>query len=146
MKEEAIMQTPTTYLTFDGNCRQAMEFYKKCLGGELYQTTFGEAPPEMQCGPDGAKMDKDRIMHACLSANGKSLLMASDSMPGMPFQQGNNFSITIPCESAEELDRIFQALSEKGNVTLEPQQTFWAKRFGMLTDRFGIAWMFNFEK
>jgi PhnB protein len=72
--------------------------------------------------------------------------MASDTMPGMPFAQGNNFSVTIDCESVEEIDRCFAALSEKGKVTMPLQKTFWAPRFGMLTDRFGINWMLNLEE
>jgi PhnB protein len=72
--------------------------------------------------------------------------MASDTMPGMPFQQGNNFAINIACESVEEIDKFFAALGEKGKVIMALQETFWAARFGMLTDQFGIGWMFNFEK
>jgi PhnB protein len=67
-------------------------------------------------------------------------------MPGMPFQQGNNFSININCESLEETDRLFTALGENGKVKMPLQETFWAASFGMLTDQFGIHWMFNFEK
>jgi PhnB protein len=141
------MKTFNTYLNFDGNCAQAMEFYKKCLGAELFMMRFSEAPAEMDCTPPpGVTMDKNRILHASLSSNGNMLLMASDTMPGMPFHQGNNFTISIPCASAEEVDRYFNALGEKGKPVMPPQQTFWAKRFGMLTDQFGINWMFNFEK
>jgi PhnB protein len=74
------------------------------------------------------------------------MLMASDSMPGMPFQQGDNFSISIDCESKEEVDRLFNALAEGGKVKMAQQDTFWGAYFGMLTDRYGIGWMFNFEK
>jgi len=72
-------------------------------------------------------------------------LMASDTMPGMPFQQGNNFSVSVSCESLQEIERLFTAIGVNGKVTMQLQDTFWGARFGMLTDQFGIHWMFNFE-
>ncbi len=66
-------------------------------------------------------------------------------MPGMPFRQGNNFSVTVSCESLQEIERLFAALGEKGKVTMPLQDVFWGARFGMLTDQFGINWMFNFD-
>jgi len=72
--------------------------------------------------------------------------MAPDTMPGMPFQQGNNFSVTINCESLPEIERLFTDLGTNGKVTMQLQDTFWGARFGMLTDQFGINWMFNFER
>ncbi|HEY1528335.1 MAG TPA: VOC family protein [Candidatus Angelobacter sp.] len=129
-----------TYLTFDGTCKQAMKFYEKCLGGELHLMAFSEAPV------DYPEASKDRIMHARLAKGPAAILMASDSMPGKPPQQGDNFSVAIQCESAQEIDKLFSAMSEKGKVTMPLQDTFWGARFGMLTDQFGINWMFNFEK
>ena len=136
------MKEITTYLTFDGNCRQAMSFYEKCLGAELYMMTFSEAPCDL---PPAGKEAKDRIMHARLS-KGQAALMASDTLPGMPFEQGNNFSISINCESLQELEKFFAAFGENGKVTMPLHDTFWGARFGMLTDQFGVNWMFNFEK
>jgi PhnB protein len=133
------MRATTAYLTFNGNCRQAMEFYAKCLGAELHMMRFADAPF------DSPKEAKDKIIHARL-AKGATVVMASDAMPGMPFQQGNNFSLAIDCESAEEVDKLFAALGEKGKVTMPAQETFWAARFGMVTDQFGINWMFNLDK
>ncbi len=133
------MKEINVYLTFDGNCREAMKFYATCLGGELFMMPFSEAPMELP------KEAKDRIMHARLT-RGSAVLMASDTMPGMPLQQGNNFSVSVQCESAQEVERLHAALGERGKVTMPPQETFWAVRFGMLTDRFGINWMFNSEK
>jgi len=133
------MKALNTYLTFDGNTREAMTFYHKCLGGDLQMFTFGESP--MPC-PDA---DKNRVMHACV-ANGPHILMASDTMPGMPFTPGNNYSISINCDSPEEAGKLFNALSEKAKINMPLQETFWAARFGMLTDQFGINWMFNYEK
>jgi PhnB protein len=71
--------------------------------------------------------------------------MASDAVPGMTYQSGNNFWVAIKCESVEETDRLFTAFSENAKIVM-PQETFWAARFGMLTDQFGVNWMFNFEK
>ncbi|MFL6448125.1 MAG: VOC family protein [Bryobacteraceae bacterium] len=133
------MKDFTTYLTFDGNCRDAMTFYKKCLEGELDIIPFSQAPNPM---PAEAK---DRTMHARLT-KGKGTIMASDTMPGMPFTLGNNFSISLDCDTAEEIERLFNAFGEKGKVTMPLQKTFWAARFGMLTDQFGISWMFNLNE
>ncbi|HUQ94744.1 MAG TPA: VOC family protein [Bryobacteraceae bacterium] len=134
------MKLFTTYLIFDGNCGAAMTFYGKCLGAELQLMPFSEAPC---ASPPEAK---DRIMHANLTLKASPVLMASDTMPGMPFLQGNNFSVSIQCESVAEIDRLFQAFSENGKVTMPLTETFWAARFGMLKDQFGINWMFNLEQ
>ena len=130
-----------SYLNFDGNCREAMEFYKGCFGAELYLLPFSEAPGDLP----GSKEAKDRVMHATLSKGSSTLLMAADTMPGMPFQTGNNFSVMIRCESVQEIERLFAALGEKGKVTMALQETFWAARFGTLTDQFGIAWIIQLE-
>ena len=133
------MRELATYLIFSGNCREAMSFYGKCFGAPVHFVTFGEMPGGP---PEGAK---DRIMHARLT-QGALALMASDNMPGMPFHQGDNFSISVGCETVQEAEQLFKAFSEKGKVTMPIQETFWAIRFGMLTDQFGINWMFNLEK
>jgi PhnB protein len=132
------MKAVTTYLNFDGNCREAMTFYAKCLGGELELRPFSEMPGNH---PPEAK---DRIMHARVT-NGLPVLMASDSMPGSPFHPAAGFSVSIMCESAEEIDRIFAALSEGAKVSMPLADQFWGARFGMLTDKFGIHWMLNFD-
>ncbi len=132
------MKTINSYLTFDGNCREAMTFYANALGAELQMMTFADMP-------DSPKDSANRIMHARVS-KGAAVLMASDTMPGMPFEQGNSFSVSIGCDSVEEEDRFFTALSEGGSVTMPLQDTFWGAHFGMLTDKFGIQWMFDFEK
>jgi PhnB protein len=135
------MKEIITYLMFDGNTREAMTFYAKAFGAELQIMPFSDMPDM----PEAAKSAKDRVMHARL-AKGSTLLMASDTMPGHPFQQGNNFSISVQCESVQEIDKLFAALGEKGQITMPLQQTFWAARFGMLKDQFGVAWMFNLEQ
>lgn len=128
-----------TYLNFDGNAREAMTFYQKCLGAELEIQTFKDAKMDA---PKGAE---SRVMHARL-AKGSAVLMASDTMPGTPYKQGNNFSITIECDGIPEEEKLFTAFSEGGKVTMPLQDTFWGARFGMLTDKFGVTWMFNAEQ
>jgi PhnB protein len=130
------MKEMITYLNFDGNTRDAMQFYARCLRAEL---PFSEANREV---PPGAK---DRTIHARLT-KGSCVLMASDTMPGMPLQTGNNFHICLNCESLDETERLFSALGENGKVTMPLQDTFWGARFGMLLDQFGVNWMLNFEK
>jgi PhnB protein len=133
------MKEMITYLNFDGKTRDAMEFYSRCLGAELFLMPYAEAnveaPPEA----------RDRIMHAKLT-KGSCVLMASDTMPGMPFQSGNNFYICLNCESLEETERAFAALGENGHVMTPLQDMFWGARFGVIVDQFGVGWMFNFEK
>jgi len=127
-----------TYLNFDGDTREAMSFYQKCLDAKLSLQTFRDAKMDV---PEGAS---DRIVHARLE-KGSAVLMASDTVPGMPFTPGNNFSISIQCESLEEIEKLFGAFSAGGKVTMALQDTFWNARFGMLTDKFGVNWMFNYE-
>ncbi len=134
------MNSLTTYLTFDGNCHPAMKFYQQCLGAELVEMSFADMPGDVP--PDA----KNRIMHAKLTVGKDTILMASDTMPGMPFTAGNNFSISIDCKTLEEIERLFKALAEHGKVTMALHDAFWGARFGMLTDQFGIHWMFNLEQ
>jgi PhnB protein len=133
------MKEIAAYLTFNGNCREAMEFYKKCLGAELQLMPFSTAPMKI---PEGAE---NLIIHARLT-KGDAVLMASDAMPGMPYHPGNNFWVAIQCESVTETDELFAAFDENAKVVMAVQETFWAARFGMLTDQFGVNWMFNSEK
>jgi PhnB protein len=133
------MKALNTYLNFDGTTGQAMKFYQQCLGGDLHLMPFSEVPG------DYPKEAKDRIMHARLAV-GPLTLMASDIMPGMQFHQGNNFSICLDCESNEEIERLFSALGNGGKTTMPLHDAFWGARFGMVADKFGISWMFNFEK
>ena len=135
------MKTTNTYLYFDGRCREAMTFYGKCWQAEPTFTPFSAGPPEI-CA--AAKDAPDRILHSEL-ASGSVVLMASDMMPGSRFYLGNNFSLSITCESLPEMERLFHALSEKGKVTLPMHDAFWGGRFGMLDDQFGVSWMLSFR-
>jgi PhnB protein len=134
------MKTTSTYLNFDGNCREAMTFYGRCLQSEPNFTPFSAGPPEVS----GGATALDRILHAEL-ASGPVVLMASDIQPGMPFVQGNNFSISLTCDSLAEMERVFGALGEGGKVIMPIEVAFWGGHFGMLTDRFGISWMLSFR-
>jgi len=126
------------YLNFDGNARDAMEFYKKCTGGTLQIQSFAEANVPA---PPGSE---NRTLHARLES-GNAILMASDTMPDHPFRQGSNVHINIDCDSVEEIERLFKAFSEGANVTMPLADQFWGAKFGMLTDKFGVSWMFNCE-
>lgn len=128
----------TPYLTFDGNCREAMNFYKACFGGELNVQTFGEAPME------SSEADKERIMHAELRS-AELILMASDGMPHQALIPGNNITLSVHSKSKEEQEKYFNKLAEGGNITMPLADTFWGAYFGMLTDKFGMHWMFNFQ-
>jgi PhnB protein len=132
------MKEFNTYLNFPGNCRQAMEFYAKCLGADLLVMPFSQGPMEVT--PE----TKDKVLHSRLS-KGTQVIMASDCPPGTPLTEGNNFSICINCESREEVDKLFASLGEKGKPVMPAQDMFWGAYFGMITDQFGINWMFNFE-
>ena len=132
------MKAIQPYLNFDGTTRDAMTFYHKALGGDLQMQTFGEAKIP---GPPGSE---NRVIHARI-ANGSAILMASDSPPGMPIAFGSNFHINIDCDNKAEVDRLMKALGEGGTIKMPAQDMFWGAYFGMLTDRFGVHWMFNAE-
>ena len=127
------------YLTFNGNCREAFEFYRDALGGEIIFTqTFGESPMPA----DGFE---DLIMHTAINL-GDSMIMASDCQPGQPSFVGNNVSLALGVDGPDEAEAMFNRMAVGGKVTMPLQETFWALRFGMLTDKFGINWMFNCDK
>jgi PhnB protein len=141
------MTTLNVYLTFSGNCEEAFNFYKSVLGGEFsHVARFGEMPPSDHCPPVPEK-DKEMIMHVSLPISKETVLMGSDSSEafGPPTVQGNNFALSISADSIEETDRIFNALSVGGQVTMPLDNTFWGSYFGMFIDKFGIQWMVSCE-
>src|SRR6267154_5835293 len=101
------MKQINAYLIFNGNCREAMTFYQKCLGGDLQVTTFADMPGNI---PPEAK---DQIAHARIVKGGSPILMASDNMGGPRVEHGENFFVAIACDSAQETEKLFAALSEK---------------------------------
>ena len=130
-----------TYIFFTGQCREAFEFYAKVLGAKIEMMMPHTGSPAEQHVPAEWR---DKILHARLSI-GDSLLMASDAPPGRQGKIGG-FAVNIGLKDANEGERIFRALEESGTVIMPYSETFWALRYGMLTDRFGITWMVNVEK
>ena len=131
------------YLNFDGNCREAFEFYRSVFGGDFaIVQTFGDGPPDMGV-PEEAK---DQIMHVSYPI-GSSVLMGSDVMPGFgpPHVTGTNFSVSYTTENREQTDEFFAKISEGGTVQMAPADMFWGAYFGACTDKFGITWQFNCE-
>ncbi|MGA2479137.1 MAG: VOC family protein [Spirochaetia bacterium] len=129
------------YLTFEGNCREAMTFYKDCLGGDLALQSVGETPAAAQFPPEA----KNKIMHAALT-NGPITLYASDNLGNGSSATGNNFSLCINCSSEAEVKKLFSKLSVGGKVGHPLEEQFWGAIFGDFTDKFGIRWMTNWDK
>jgi PhnB protein len=128
----------TPYLTFNHQCREAFEFYARTLGGTIeFIQTHGESPMAAQTPPDW----QDAVIHARLRI-GDAVLMASDMPPGET-STPQGFSISLGTDDPDEAERVFGALAQDGTVQMPLQQTFWARRFGMLVDRFGTPWMVN---
>src|SRR5688500_10440347 len=127
-----------SYIFFDGNCADAMRFYEKTLGGKMTaMITYAESPDPEQCPPGS----KDRIMHASMDLDGRTL-MASDSPAGQ-HKPMSGFALSLFYDTAADARRIFDALSPGGQVIMPVQKTFWAEAFGMFTDRFGTPWMIS---
>jgi PhnB protein len=125
------------YLFFGGQCEEALEFYRKALGAEMQMLMrYKESPEQKRPVPD---CFDEKVMHASFRI-GETIVMASDGMcDGKPNFEGFSLSITVADEA--EADRVFAALGEGGLVTMPLEKTFWAPKFGMLTDRFGVGWM-----
>ncbi|MEP6728789.1 MAG: VOC family protein [Bacteroidota bacterium] len=129
------------YLNFsNNNCREAMNFYKDCFGGELVLQTVGEMPAMAAQMP--ANM-KDSILHSSLRSGG-ILIMASDLNRKNP-QEGNTFSLCINCDTEAELNTFFSKLSVEGKVIQPVGDMPWGAKYGELTDKYGKNWMFNFQ-
>jgi PhnB protein len=128
------------YLTFNGNCREAMNYYAQCFQGEANIMTFAESPMASQTPPNYL----DKVMHSNLII-GDFILYASDVMPGQEVNAGDQISLSVDCKSEEEIDSYFDFLAKEGKVTMPLQKTFWGAKFGVLTDKYGIPWMFNFD-
>ncbi|MDB4878478.1 MAG: hypothetical protein JWM41_4924 [Gemmatimonadetes bacterium] len=126
------------YLNFDGNTAEAMKFYQKCTGGELDIQTFADVKAPT---PPGAE---NRVMHARLT-KGSAVLMASDTPPGKTWTPGDNIWVNCDCDSVDEIEKVFAAFTEGGTVVMPLEDQFWGARFGMISDKFGVNWMFNCE-
>jgi len=139
------MTKVSIYLTFDGNCEAAFEFYKSVFGTEFSEINrFSEIPPQEGQPPIPAEFG-NKIMHVVLPVNEQMNLFGSDTMPNHPHTPGNNFSLSISTDLKEKADDYFTKLSNGANVTMPIVDTFWGAYFGMLTDKFGIQWMVNYD-
>ena len=129
------------YLIFDGQCKAAFTYYQQCLGGTIeMMMTFGESP---ECG-DIPPSARDHIMHARYVVDDQ-VLMGSDTTPQYPHEGIKGCSISLNVDRVADAERIFNALADGGSVQMPLGKTFWAERFGMCTDRFGVPWMINCE-
>ena len=122
------------YLTFDGNAREAMEFYHSVFGGELKVNTFGEF------GSDDPAL-ADKVMHAMLTTPSGYVLMASDTAPGMPFTPGNAITVSLSGDPGEGLEEAWEKLADGGRVLLPFEKQMWGDLYGQCVDRFGVPWM-----
>lgn len=131
------------YLFFDGRCEEALDFYKSALGAEVTMLMrFKEMPGPQQPGmvPEGAA---DKVMHSSFRVAGSTVLASDGRCLGKPTFQGFSLTLTVPDEAAAE--RAFAALADGGQVNMPLDKTFFASRFGMVADRFGVSWMVMVE-
>lgn len=137
------MATVNPYLNFGGNCEEAFNFYQSVFGGEFAsKMRFKDMPSEHPT----AESEGEKIVHVSLPIGQGTILMGSDRPEAMgPGTIGNNFSISINTESEEEATKLFNRLSADGQVTMPLEKAFWGAYFGMLTDKFGIQWMVNYD-
>jgi PhnB protein len=135
------MQKINAYIGFNGKCREAMEWYQQCFGGELSIVTFAESPLAEQM-PAESQND---VVHSCLS-NGNMVLMGSDMTGPHGFVPGNTVSLMISCESEDEINKLFSQLSTDGEVTCPLGEQFWGDTFAAVVDKFGTCWLLNLSK
>ncbi|WP_075981942.1 VOC family protein [Bacillus massilinigeriensis] len=131
------------YMIFNGNCREAVEYYSQVFKTEEPKImTFGDSPqnPEYPLPEDA----KNLVMHANLTI-GDRTIMFSDTFPGSPFVQGNNISLTYMSKDIDDIKSVFNKLKDGGKVEMDLQETFWSKCYGNLTDKFGIHWQVSLE-
>ncbi|WP_192985724.1 VOC family protein [Pseudomonas sp. EggHat1] len=126
------------YLMFDGQCEAAFNHYVEVFGGNLEMMRYADSPEDMEVPAEY----QQRVMHVCLTV-GDQLLMASDNLPQYPYEGIKGCSVSLQVDNVPEAERLYEALSAGGSVQMELQATFWATRFAMLTDRFGVSWMIN---
>jgi PhnB protein len=144
MFEEERSMKLTTYLNFGGNCKQALQFYEKNLGAKIASmSAFGQMPPGIPAPPSPPEW-KDNIMHARITIAGTEI-MASDAPPDR-FQPMRSAYLAISLDANQEAERIYGVLSEGGEIFMKMEETFFAHRFAMLRDQFGVNWMIINEK
>ena len=141
------MATVNIYLTFNGNCEEAFNFYKSVFGGDFFGgkiMRFGDMPPQ-EGAPTMAEGDKNLVIHVALPITGGHMLMGTDAPETMGFKVnfGNNVHINLQIDTRDETRNLFMALSAGGVVSMDLQDMFWGDYFGSCTDKFGVQWMFN---
>jgi PhnB protein len=124
------------YLSFNGNARQAMEFYQKALGGKLTVNTYGEYG-------DPSAPEANNLMHGQLETDAGFTLMGADNPPGMPYDAGSNFAVSLSGEDLDELKGYWEKLSQGATIEVPLEKQMWGDEFGQLTDQFGVKWMVN---
>lgn len=129
------------YLQFNGKCREALTFYRECLGGELSLQKVAESPMAAQLSSEAGA----NILHGTLTKDGTTIVMGSD-MLGARLQPGNSISLCLNCTSDAELQSCFKKLAEGGQINMPLHQSFWGGTYGELTDKYGIFWMLNHTK
>jgi PhnB protein len=132
--------TANAYLGFNGKCREAMNFYKGCFGGELTLQTVEGSPMESQC----PAAIRHHILHSTLT-KGSLVIMGTD-MVHKEHVHGNNISICVNCSSQDEIESFYAAVQAGGEVLDRLEERFWGAMFGVVVDKYGIRWMFNYEK
>lgn len=129
------------YLMFNGTCDAALKFYEKTIGAKVeMKMTFADSPMKDQCTPGS----ENHILHARFKV-GEVIVMCSDCPEGR-YEKPAGFSMALNPATPEEAEKVFNALVEKGSVTMPLAETFWAQKFGMLVDQFGVPWMINCEQ
>ena len=129
-----------SYLTFNGNCREAMNFYRKCLGGELFFQTIGESPMADKM----PKQMKNSILHSTL-IKGALVIMASDMVSDKGLVKGNSVSLMLNCSSEKEIRACYEKLAASGEATHPLEYTFWGALFGDLIDKYGNHWILHYQ-
>jgi len=130
----------TAYLSFKGDCEAAFKFYERCLGAEPGAIFRYAGSPMVDQVPEDWS---DKVMHGSLTVGGQ-VIMAADVAPEQ-YEEPKGFSLSLQMKNVEDAERIFRDLATEGRVVLSLEKTFWAERFGMVVDRFGIPWLINCE-
>jgi PhnB protein len=131
------------FISFDGECRTAVEFYATVFNSEVIGLmTYGQSPPS----PDYIipEEDKERVMYSCVPIFGCNVMFC-DIPSGRPLTKGDNICPTLGTKDAEEIKHLFSALKEGGEVEMELQETFWSDLYGMVTDKYGITWQLSHD-
>lgn len=134
------MEAIVPYLNFNGNAKEALAFYEKALNGKVaYSQTFADANMAQD------ESMKDKILHAVFEA-GSLKFMVSDCPPGVSVREGDQVSLSLNFHDLDSIEKTFAAMADGGHITMPLQDTFWGARFGMTKDKFGVHWMFNYDK